>query len=92
MKVFLDDLRRPPEGWVLVKTVPEVQELVKSGVVEELSLDNDLGPGTPEGYTLVDWMAENNVWPQKKPRVHSMNIIRAAYMRAVIERYFPVSN
>lgn len=88
MKVFLDDCRSPPDGWVLVKTVPEAQELLRTGVVEELSLDNDLGSEELEGYKLVDWMAESGFWPKKKPKVHSMNPVRNAYMRAVIERYF----
>jgi hypothetical protein len=40
------------------------------------------------GSDLVRWMAENDVWPRTKPRVHSANPVGAAYMRGVIERYW----
>lgn len=33
MKVFLDDLRIPPAGWILVKTAREAIELLKTGKV-----------------------------------------------------------
>jgi hypothetical protein len=40
------------------------------------------------GYDLVKWMAEHDVWPRHKPRVHSANPAGAANMRATIERYW----
>ena len=42
-----------------------------------------------DGSSLVRWMAETNTWPATKPRVHSANPVGAAYMRGVIERYYP---
>ena len=42
MKLYLDDVRPVPPGWVLAKTVPEAIELLKQGV-DEASLDHDLG-------------------------------------------------
>lgn len=89
MNVFLDDVRSPPDNsWLLVKTVEDAKSLLLTGQVDMLSLDNDLGPGQPEGYTLVLWMAENNVWPKNKPTVHSMNLVRSQFMRDLIDRYF----
>jgi hypothetical protein len=41
------------------------------------------------GSTLVRWMAETGHWPRHKPHVHSANPVGAAYMREMIERYFP---
>ena len=44
MKVYLDDVRQAPEGWVRTYTVAETIELLKTGEVVELSLDHDLAP------------------------------------------------
>jgi hypothetical protein len=43
VKVWLDDEREAPEGWVHVRTPEEAIELLRAGEVEELSLDHDLG-------------------------------------------------
>jgi hypothetical protein len=43
MKVFLDDVRPKPEGWVRAYTPEEVIERLRSGHVEVISLDFDLG-------------------------------------------------
>lgn len=59
MRVFLDDERATPEGWVRVYWPDEAIELLESGLVEELSLDHDLGDdnrGT--GYDVVLWIEE----------------------------------
>jgi hypothetical protein len=89
MKLFLDDTRTPPDSsWTLVRTIEECKSHLEIGEVEELSLDNDLGEGFLEGRELVKWMAENEIWPKNKPKVHSGNIVAALYMRQMIERYF----
>ena len=89
MKLYLDDTRTPPDkSWTLVRTVEECKELLNKGEVTELSLDNDLGQGFLEGRELVKWMAENDKWPPNKPKVHSANIVAAAYMRQMIDRYY----
>lgn len=43
MNVYLDDVRQPPIGWVLVRTLAEAKLILSSGHVERLSLDHDLG-------------------------------------------------
>lgn len=88
MKLWLDDVRREPDGWIRCKTVQEVINHLLTGLVEEMSLDHDLGTAET-GYDLVKWCAENRVWSKHKPRVHSWNPVGAANMRAVINRYFP---
>lgn len=40
------------------------------------------------GYDLVKWMAENDVWPEKKPLVHSDNGPGIVSMTSTIDRYF----
>ena len=59
MKVYLDDERPIPEGWVGVRWPEEAIRLLESGEVTELSLDHDLGDdarGT--GYTVIIWLEE----------------------------------
>lgn len=43
MKLWLDDMRPAPIGWHWAKTVQEAQELLRTGKVDEASLDHDLG-------------------------------------------------
>ena len=45
MKVYLDDVRQAPEGWVRTYTVAETIELLKTGEVVELSLDHEIELG-----------------------------------------------
>lgn len=59
MKVYLDDERQTPDGWLRVYWPDEAIELLKRGGVEEISLDHDLGDderGT--GYDVVLWIEE----------------------------------
>ncbi len=43
MKIWLDDSRPAPQGWLRVTTVPSAQRLLEAGLVSEISLDYDLG-------------------------------------------------
>ncbi len=57
MKVFLDDERGAPRTWTRVRTATEAIALLNAGVVEEISLDHDLGDdraGT--GYDVLLWI------------------------------------
>lgn len=77
MKVFLDDERETPDGWVRVYWPDEAIALLEKGVVTEISLDHDLGDderGT--GYDVVLWIEEAVITRGFHPpeiRVHSAN-------------------
>ena len=77
LKVYLDDERQTPDGWVRTYWPEEVIELLKTGNVEEISLDHDLGDdehGT--GYDVVLWVEEQvflNGFVPPKMKVHSAN-------------------
>ncbi len=43
MRIYLDDLRAPPEGFRLCRTAQEAIALLRSGVVTFMSFDHDLG-------------------------------------------------
>lgn len=90
MKLFLDDERAAPEGWVRVRWPEEAIELLKTGKVTDLSLDHDLGDderGT--GYDVVLWIEEAvATWSFVPPRmaVHSANAPARAKMEAGLRR------
>ena len=57
MKIYMDDERKEPEGWVRTRSVAKTIELLKTGEVTELSLDNDLGIyDSNPGYHVTDWL------------------------------------
>ena len=59
MKVFLDDLRPTPEGWVRAYWPEEVYALLETGDVTHLSLDHDLGDDSRgTGYDVLLWIEE----------------------------------
>ncbi|WP_321962127.1 cyclic-phosphate processing receiver domain-containing protein [Paraburkholderia sp. J7] len=88
MKVFLDDERSTPEGWVRVLWPDEAIALLRTGEVTELSLDHDLGDdarGT--GYTVLLWLEEQvAVYGMPPPviHVHSANPSARLKMEAAI--------
>jgi hypothetical protein len=42
MKLYVDDLRKCPEGWQLARTNTEAIRLLATGYVEEISIDHDI--------------------------------------------------
>jgi hypothetical protein len=59
VRVYLDDERTAPVGWVQVRWPSEAIELLEGGGVTEISLDHDLGDderGT--GYDVILWIEE----------------------------------
>ena len=90
MKLYLDDEREAPEGWVRVRRPGEAIKFLKTGAVTDLSLDHDLGNerrGT--GYDVVLWVEEvvaTSGFVPPKMTVHSSNPSARAKMEAGLER------
>ena len=88
LRVFLDDERVTPEGWVRVYWPNEAIDLLKTNAVAEISLDHDLGDdqrGT--GYDVVLWIEEAVALHDFKPpkiSVHSANSSARQKMEAGI--------
>ncbi|RQR65674.1 hypothetical protein DIE18_04280 [Burkholderia sp. Bp9125] len=86
MKVYLDDERPTPKGWVRVYWPDEAIRVLETGNVEEISLDHDLGDderGT--GYDVILWIEEAVALRNFRPpriTVHSANSSAADKMRA----------
>lgn len=88
MKVYLDDERQTPDGWVRVYWPDEAIALLETGDVIEISLDHDLGDderGT--GYDVLLWIEEAVALRGFVPpvmRVHSANSSARLKMEAAI--------
>ena len=91
MKVFLDDMRIPPDGWILVKWPDEAIKLLESGKVAEISLDHDLGDderGT--GYDVLLWIEKQVITQGFKPpiiRIHTANVSARQKMEAAVKAF-----
>lgn len=89
MKVYLDDIRPTPVGWVHAYWPDEVITHLLTGEVTELSLDHDLGDDTRgTGYDVVCWLEkhvfENPDFVVPEVRVHSANPIGRNRMEAAM--------
>jgi hypothetical protein len=78
MKVYLDDIRNPPLGWIRTYSVDETIQLLTTGEVTHLSLDHDLGIASEvgTGYDVLKWIEERLVTNNFNPpeiEIHSDN-------------------
>ncbi len=74
VKLWLDDLRPAPPGWVECRSVAQAKVFLRGGAVEWASLDHDLGDQILDGGTarqLIMWLEEEKLWPSEGTRVHS---------------------
>ena len=89
MRVYLDDERSTPAGWVRVYWPDEAIALLEAGLVSEISLDHDLGDdarGT--GYDVVLWIEEAVAlrgFAPPRMHVHSANSSAREKMLAGIQ-------
>lgn len=98
MKVYLDDERQTPDGWVRTYDVAETIELLKTGSVTDLSLDHDLAlehysgdySKAPNGYDVLVWLEEqvalHNFRPPPRITAHTMNPVAWEKMNTTIRR------
>lgn len=91
MKVYLDDVRETPLGWVRTYTAPQTIALLKTSKVTQLSLDHDLGDGDGTGYDVLLWL-ENEIgtgvwhWPLPAIDIHSANPAGRLKMKAALRK------
>ena len=77
MRIFLDDERVTPPGWVRTYWPDEAIKLLDKGDVTEISLDHDLGDDTRgTGYDVIVWIEEAVITRGFIPliiKIHSAN-------------------
>ena len=96
MKIWLDDERPAPEGWIRTAYADVTIHLLAYNDVSEVSLDHDLGDHRIEtGYDVVAWI-EREVFinPDYKPpkiNVHSANPPARKRMEAAARKINEIS-
>lgn len=86
MKVYLDDERPAPRGWMLARWPDEVIAELIAGGVTDISLDHDLGDdvrGT--GYDVIRWIEERvatSDWDPPNIDIHTANLAARQRMLA----------
>ena len=95
MKLWIDDARPAPEGYIWCKSVQEAKDTVlmlelyatvnESYKVELIDVDHDAGKfGPPDYIKVLDWLEETE---RNYPiRIHSMNPVGVENMRRIIRR------
>lgn len=94
MKIWVDDLRPVPEGYVGTKSVNETIKIIEKaeneGIrIEFLDLDHDLGDYAPDGgdaIKILDFLAERGTFYPIK--IHTANPVGRANMERMIQRYW----
>src|SRR4051812_31246694 len=91
MKLWVDDERPAPIGWLRAQTYWEATTFLRWSwedkiEIEEISLDHDLACGEYDGYALVKWMVLNDCVPPVV-RIHSMNPVGAENMAAYLANW-----
>ena len=76
MKIWIDDIRKAPDGYVHLKTLQEFKTFLTqwNGEIEILDLDHDLGENEPTGYDIIKWFY--TLFPTRFPKkvlCHSSN-------------------
>lgn len=93
MKIWLDDLRDPPEGYYHCHSVNEAIALISSvesiQQIELIDCDHDLGDYASDGgdgIKLLDWLLERGtLYPIK---LHTMNPVGRENMQRMLDRYW----
>jgi len=92
MKLFVDDLRDPPKGWVVARTSFEAINLLKSSqYIEAISLDHDLGgedTAMRVAHKLIEMdMNEEIDISSINITVHSANPVGKANLEGLLKSY-----
>ena len=93
MKIWLDDLRPAPCGFVWCRSVNEAKRTIAeneaSQPVELIDCDHDLGDFAVDGgdgIKLLDWLLERGtLYPVA---LHTMNPVGRENMRRMLQRYW----
>lgn len=89
MKIWLDDERKAPNGWISARLPQEVITIMKTGKVTEISLDHDLGDdekGT--GYDVLLWLEKQVAVKNFKPpkiSIHTANVSARRKMELAVK-------
>ena len=94
MRIWLDDIRPIPNGYIGAKSVNEAINLILKAEKEEinielLNLDHDLGDYAfdgGDGIKLIDWLIERQTF--YPIALHTANPVGRNNMQRTIDRYW----
>ena len=91
MKIWLDDLRPAPEGYIWCKSVNEAKRIIVSAEesISVIDCDHDLGDFANQGgdaIKLLDWLVERETFYPVE--IHTANPVGRANMESVLARYW----
>ncbi len=94
MKIWIDDVRPVPAGYIGTKSVNETIALIEKaesdGIeIELLDLDHDLGDYASDGgdaIKILDYLAEREAF--YPVQIHTANPVGRANMERTINRYW----
>ena len=101
MKLWIDDVRPAPKGYLWIKSVKKAKEFIVLQItgwlllnkepqypIDLIDIDHDAGKYAKDGGDYIEilkWF-EKTQTPCPPIRIHSMNVVGVANMRAIIER------
>lgn len=94
MRLWIDDVREAPIGYVWCKSVNQAKQLIRrsdAGLEDKIyiiDIDHDAGEYSKDGgdyIKLLDWMEEVGV-NKIAIHIHSMNIVGVENMRRIIRK------
>ena len=92
MRLWIDDLRPAPEGYVWCKSVGQTKQVIRANElrhesIEILDIDHDAGDYAFDGgdfIKILDWLEETG---RNYPiRIHSQNVVGRMNMEAICHR------
>lgn len=95
MKIWVDDMRPAPKGYVVAKSVADTIRMIEEAEhrgepVEVIDLDHDLGEYAGDGgdaICILDYLVERkNYYPIA---IHTANPVGRANMERIIHRFWP---
>ncbi len=94
IKIYLDDEREAPNGYVRTHSVNETKKLIEESEsnnieITEINVDHDLGDYANDGgdaIKLLDWLLERGTFYPVK--LHTMNRVGRDNMQRMIDRYW----
>ena len=95
MKIWVDDMRPAPKGYVAARSVEETIRIIertesRGEPIELIDLDHDLGEYAQFGgdaIRILDYLVERKTFCPV--RIHTANPVGRANMERIIRRFWP---
>lgn len=94
MKIWIDDIRPAPQGYLWTKSVKYARDLIefyiKKNDLEVIDIDHDAGEYNDAAWggdyiNVLKWLERKQFNYPIKIHIHSMNPVGVQNMRAIIE-------